>query len=188
MPNRGDDHEQHRRADPSSHRNSADRAGHGPRLPASLTTLVADTGEPANPTRLPDAGIRAGEIIGHRLWWIVPRDNELWLRSLAHDRFWAPGEIIYGNIHDVVSTSFVIAGGRKIWGGVYSHASSAGLSKEIDYWGSRGSPLVCGTIKMWGEVVECKTGYRAEYAKVASLRAIVRGEADLDALRRRYHV
>lgn len=186
MPNRGDSNEPHRRADPSSYRHSIDRTGPRSGAHHTLTTATADISgaEPA----IPSAGVRAGEIIGHRLWWVVPfldRNRELWLRSLAHEQFWAPGEVISGDTHTIVKHT--PAG--PIWGGVYSYKTSNHLAKESAFWVLYSVfPLVCGTIKMWGDVVEHKEGYRAEYAKVASLRAVLCGAVDLAALRRRYRV
>lgn len=123
-------------------------------------------------------------MIGHRLWWSFVINGEPVLTSLAHPLVWVPGRPVYGNVDEVISSY------HQILGGVYSYLTSAGLAHELLYWPrvAPGRALVAGTIKMWGEVVEHREGYRAEYAKVHSLRAVVYGEADLEALRRRYNV
>lgn len=188
----GGRHGSHRRTDPASHNHSADRAS--ARTGTHNAVASADSPEPGAPA-IPSAGIRAGEIIGHRLWWVVNQDGVAWLRSLAPPLLWVPGESVKGNTREIVQRALVvhdgtITGARDIWGGVYSYSTSGPLSKEIRYWSQWGDQigkaLVCGTVKLWGEVIEHNEGYRAEYAKVHSLRAVVWGEADLEALRARY--
>lgn len=98
---------------------------------------------------------------------------------------------MYGDVD-----SFTPAG---IKAGVYAYSTSGRVTKELAYWitgfGSifrLGRTLVCGRVKMWGEVIEHEEGYRAEYAKVIALDAIVWEAADhpapvdLDELRIRY--
>lgn len=190
----GGRHGSHRRANPTSHDHSAD--GTGTRSRAHNAAARADTAESGAPA-VPSAGIRAGEIIGHRLWWVVQQDGVPWLRSLAHHFLWIPGEPVKGNIREIVASHLVTHHNyierKNIWGGVYSYPTSGHLSKEIAFWrGFACGPLVLGTVKLWGEVVEHKEGYRAEYAKVHSLRAVVSrpgdppGAVDLEALRTRY--
>lgn len=196
--NNGGDHGSHRRTNPASHYHSVD--GTSARTRAHDAVAGAGSAE-SGASALPSAGIRAGEIIGHRLWWIVQQDGVLWLRSLAHPLLWVPGEPVHGDVRTVVARSVVVVrnrdgssswGRKELLGGVYSYTTSAGFSREILYWSQFadiGTGLVCGTVKLWGEVVEHKEGYRAEFAKVHSLRAVVWGAAnlaDLEALRRRY--
>ena len=93
-----------------------------------------------------------------------------------------------------------------VMGGVYSHKESNDLISEIRIWGTMTAnadafqlaffggwcplnetkTLVRGTIKMWGEVVEHDTGYRAEFAKIVSLDEVATGEVDIETLRRKY--
>jgi hypothetical protein len=176
------------------------------------TLAVGDTVTypgPADPPPIPNAGIRAGEIIGHRLWWVIPQDGEQWLCSLAHRRLWWPGETIEGNVTKPANeyeNGLLIC---TIMGGVYAFATMERLGQEIRAclsfvegmnrarrYGIFNSPrafdptaetstLVSGTVKMWGDVVEHEKGYRAQFAKVASLDRMF-GDGDLDALRARY--
>jgi hypothetical protein len=186
--NNGGNYGQHRRAGPVVYSHSVN--GTSDRARAYNTIARIDTTQ-SNPgeSAIPSAGIRAGEIIGHRLWRIIRHEGTDWLGSLANWRLWVPGEPMRGSTREVVarvisSKDFSV---REIWGGVYCYATSARLSQEICYWGHwDGTPLVCGTIKTWGDVVEYEEGYRAEFAKVHSLRAVVWGDADLEALRTRY--
>lgn len=191
----GGNHGRNRRADPPAHRHSADGANHRARAHNAAAVAVRSQSEPGGPA-LPNAGVRAGEIIGHRLWWVVQQDEVDWLRSMAHPLLWVPGETIQGNTREIVSRAVMIETrhngtfirSKEIWGGVYAYVTSAGINKELLYWSQHriGSALVCGTVKLWGDVVEHNEGYRGEFAKVHSLRAVVWGEADLEALQRRY--
>lgn len=192
MPqHRGANYGQHRRTRATVDSNPTDRTDHGSRRASALRTVTVRTvlPEPIPEPAIPSAGIRAGEIIGHRLWWSLPRDDDgPLLCSLTHDRFWMPGEVVSGNTHLPVST------GRRgvIWGGVYSYSTSGPLHREILYWtkllgtAHTTRSLISGRIKMWGDVVEHREGYRAEYAKIIALDAVVWGGADLEALRRFY--
>lgn len=192
MPNRGAHHGRDRRTNPTAYRHSTHRASDGPGaadpFPTSLTFSAES--QPRSPA-IPHAGIRTGELIGHRLWWVVKVNNSptgYRLRSLAHDRIWRPGETVEGNTNAIVAMNGSL---RPIWGGVYSYPTPAHLTKEIRFWAdlvyAYSAALVCGTIKMWGDVVEHEAGYRAQYAKVLSLDAIVWGDpVGLEALRQFY--
>lgn len=144
-----------------------------------LNALSRFVPPPAQP--IPYAGVRSGEIIGHRIWYVVEERGELWLCSVAHKRLWKPGETIEGNINEKVDEG--------ILGGTYSYkdgheahhhaAVAAGQMRhlkqmrvDVDVSGlnfNNVHGVAIGTIKMWGEVVEHERGYRAQYAKVDSL-------------------
>lgn len=169
---------------------------------------------------LPHEGVRAGEVIGWRWWWVrQQRSQGIWLESLAHSREWVPGETVYGDVTKPVyrGRAFLwYAPTLNIYGGTYSFATKeralleeggfrtslidaqkrrdrfapAQVLLEID--GERVA-AVLGKIKMWGEIVEHKEGYRAEYAKILALDSItgtrgVQDELLLNDLRRRYVV
>lgn len=180
-------HGQHRRAGASAHSHSivgADYSSGGSDQSGTIT--IATLGGP--PT-VPYAGVRTGELIGHRLWWVVPENGELHLSSLAHRRLWVPGETIIGDLNEMVCGII-----RAIWGGVYSffnaadaHAEMIAAVAELDDlrkrrtsgWIISGwSPyyeaiaVVSGTIKMWGDVIEHERGWRSEFAKLASIDAV----------------
>lgn len=157
--------------------------------------------EPKPPT-IPYAGIRTGELIGHRLWWLLPTGE---LCSLAHRETWAPGETKAGDISKAVDMW------GNVWGGVYAFTDPLSIGVELETWRheiaqfkerercgmtymgwgwhpfSETTTLVAGKVKMWGEVIEHETGYRAEFAKLNSIDAIY-GGGDLEALRTRYGV
>lgn len=167
-----------------------------------ITRISFGSTEPAEPT-IPYAGIRTGELIGHRLWWVIDTNAGPLLSSLAHKFIWLPGQTIRGDINAPVEGPL---GWMGVMGGVYSHKESNDLISEIRIWGTMTAnadafqlaffggwcplnetkTLVRGTIKMWGEVVEHDTGYRAEFAKIVSLDEVATGEVDIETLRRKY--
>jgi hypothetical protein len=220
---RSPQHGKHRRARPSVHGRTFIGADHSARGSdedrtvtiswSSLGTVTWDTTVAVEPVKpkppaIPYAGIRTGEIIGHRLWWVIADAiHGLSLSSIAHRRRWLPDETISGNTDEPAHTYCF----PPIWGGVYAFASLDSLRKEVDAvaagwvkykiaiangyfpmiweWNPFHEALafVSGTVKMWGDVVEHETGYRAQFAKLHSLDAIY-GDGDLDALRAKYGV
>jgi hypothetical protein len=107
---------------------------------------------------VPNEGVVAGEIIGHRCW--VVRDNTLWSMVVSHP--WAPRRVAEGNVKQYGIHSFK----DKTLAMSYANYSSCDLA-----------PVVIGTIKMWGEVIEHERGYRAQYARINSLDDILRFES-----------
>lgn len=210
-------HGQHRRSSSSSHRDpivgtdysagGSDEDDASNTVTISWSTLRTFAWEPLlpepKPPAIPNAGIRTGELIGHRLWWLI----EGQLCSLAHRQLWKPGESLYGDTNKLVSDWWLYD--QPIWGGTYAYASAdyAAQAVQSHYDGlarvlaSRTRPpilvgwspyheataIVAGTIKMWGDVVEHEHGYRAEFAKLNSIDSMY-GLGDIDALCARYGV
>lgn len=155
----------------------------------SWDSIFEPVAEPAPPA-IPYAGIRTGELIGHRLWWVVREGDEIVLTSHAHRRIWIPGEVVEGDVEKIVLTrSF---GFPPIFGGIYAFAERAdannAILSDLQYiseikpgtgglyifaggWDpySEQIGLVYGTVKMWGEVIEHEKGYRAQYAKIDTI-------------------
>ena len=148
------------------------------------------------PSVIPYAGVRAGEITGHRMW-IVLADLELC--SFAHHFIWQPNATIEGKIDEVVDKCVW----RLIYGGVYSFNGLEHIAKELQEWNllfpnefyfdpvcTRTYTIygfAIGTVKCWGEVVEHEKGYRAQYAKLHTIDSVV-GPVDLTELRKKYNV
>jgi hypothetical protein len=190
---------QHRRASAPAYGRPLDRADHGARgavtFPSAFLTWDIAKAEPPQPPTIPYAGIRTGEIIGHRLWWVIGSS----ICSLAHDRIWLPDETISADTNECICDGPIY----RIWGGTYAFASRERCENEARFllemrgfqwgvpvfagWMIAVDGFVAGTVKMWGDVVEHETGYRAQFAKLRSLDAVY-GEGDLDALRNRYGV
>lgn len=133
-----------------------------------LTTLILE--EPKPPT-LPYAGIRSGEIIGHRLWLIF----DAGLSSIAHKFKWEPGATVEGKLDEVVYHNFFHL---PVYGGVYAY-KEYGLELITEWKFSQqrlamttALGLVRGTVKLWGEVIEHETGWRAEFAKLNSIEEV----------------
>lgn len=196
----------HRRASAQAYGRSADGAGRCTGEPApdapTLTLTYSDTWAPhydackPAPPAVPYAGIRAGEIIGHRLWWLTDERNAP-LSSLAHIHQWVPGATEAGDVHEPVPNWWEYR--RPLFGGVYAYSDQASIGADLCLMGPIGGiffigyqaiharGVVVGTVKMWGEVIEHEHGYRAQFAKVNSLDRIV-GSGDLDELRSLYGV
>ena len=122
------------------------------------------------PPEIPHVGIRAGEIIGWRVWWV---NHDGRLRSFVRDAiFWEPDEAMTGDINKCIHVSFK---GFDRFGGVYSFNNLQGANREYyqaaaaiksgERPGESLVGIVLGTAKLWGEVVEHEGGYRASFAK-----------------------
>lgn len=145
------------------------------------------------PPSIPYAGIRPGEITGHRLWLVL---SDLRLCSLAHYFLWKPGATIEGDVDKVVLDRIFLP---SIYGGTYSFRTAKKCEREVEIQGitevdfpnsnyfNQGAiyGIAIGTIKCWGEVVEHEHGYRAQYAKLTSIDRVI-GKVDIAALRERY--
>lgn len=124
------------------------------------------------PEPLEDAGISAGEIIGHRAW------RRKWyglLRSMAVDKVWAPNEVMEGTPED----------------GIGVHAFKT-QSEALSTYADDGLVAV-GTVALWGTVIEHELGYRAEFGKIKSIDMVCgvgwwRERRLLRRLRQRYGV
>lgn len=203
---KGPKHGKHRRASAPSHRSPVVGTDHGTGKDDTFAVFSWNTGwfafDQPKPPAIPYAGIRAGEIIGHRLWLLVEAGGQQHLRSLAHHRLWAPGETVEGD------TSAIVNSWGPIYGGTYAFKDRGDCNMEIAFFATElmrvggrlaimgdvfGDPgaiciaVVVGTVKMWGEVVEHETGYRAEFAKLQSIDELY-GGGDIEELRARYFV
>lgn len=102
-----------------------------------------------------DAGIRAGEIVAYRCWRLISNR----LISLVAPTIWNPGVTIEGG--DVLTQekqTGVHAFRERDW--CYVEAMNCAILK---------SPIVIGTVALWGEVMEHDFGYRAQYGKIVSI-------------------
>lgn len=94
----------------------------------------------------PYEGVRAGEVIGWRVWRVHGRT----LFSVVTATPWVPGEVMKGNVSMY---------------GVHAYKTGEGLREN---W-SAGLPVVWGTIYMWGDIVEHEHGYCSQYASIRSI-------------------
>lgn len=199
MPtSRGGRNVEHRQTDPAHNSDPIDRAGYRP----GRTT----TGTPGRPVpgadtaaNIPYAGVRAGEIVGFRLWWAVhglvdwslavygdgqtyipfPTMNpeDVFLRSVYTAKIWLPGKPMFGNIDITIGWDFSVFPGARIFAGVYAYSRPGRLLEAANFWLNRRIitedydiiALVGGRVKLWGDVIEHEDGYRASFAKPLSL-------------------
>lgn len=181
-----------------------------PWKPISRAIVPIPKPEPTIPLEsLPHSGVRAGELIGWRTWFI---QEDEFLCSMANtDYVWQPGEVASGDVYQNLSDPFWPFRGNRfaIYGGIYCFKQSHQLATEMvklreirfphqvqvpresamatlhqrmlqDAFGLREETvtfktiigLAAGTIKIWGEVHEHATGYRAQFAKIEKILTV----------------
>jgi hypothetical protein len=205
-----------RKPNPQTHRSTPNRADYHTGIdPAkddtdftaysfsTIRTIIYPIHDPKpTPPTIPYAGVRAGELIGHRMWMVL---HDLELCSLAHHFIWEPNATIEGDVDKVVEDGWG-SGLFPIYGGTYSYNSPNYIVESGDLDGMNPSKfptpitfdaffaqwhmlhaIAIGTIKMWGEVVEHEKGYRAQYAKLQAIDQVI-GPVDIHELRRKYNV
>lgn len=208
----------HRRPSPQAHGNPAEqsRSSSGGSVKVRTIDFSAFTFpalEVPESKPIPYAGVRTGELIGHRAWRVVEENGDIYISSLAHHRPWAVGETIYGDVNKSIEDDHWMWRFFPLMGGVYSHFTpelvveqtkeflEAEFPKQIhksnhsmyelmlfgntmiEYVSMLG--VVYGTIECWGEVVEHELGYRSEYGKLKSLDRF-HGCFDFQKLREKY--
>lgn len=117
---------------------------------------------------LENAGISAGEIIGHRVWRYnafargTSDCGPYLLQSMAMDTIWPPD----GPMHDPEVEDH---NGH----GIHAFKRQESVLNEYapaNHWGA--TKLVYGTVALWGAVIEHERGYRGEFARIHSLNSI----------------
>jgi hypothetical protein len=128
-------HGTHRRTSPPAHGSAIVGADYGPGgsdqgtvwitwAPGGTfnsTVSAVDFARP-EPQPIPYAGIRTGEIIAYRAWFVV---NNYELRSLAHHFIWVPGEAVHGDVLKIIDDMQNLFRVRLLMGGVYAHTDIA---------------------------------------------------------------
>jgi hypothetical protein len=114
------------------------------------------TGDKTRDAALGEPRIRAGEIIGWRVWKLF---NGL-LHSTIVAYTWRPG---------VFERSEAKEGGPCNFGYHAFRDKEQAEREAATHW----SPIVVGSIAMWGEVIEHEYGWRSEYAAVRSIIKII---------------
>lgn len=165
-------------------------------LPGGVTWIGSDLAA-EDPPPLHREGIVAGEITGQRCW----RVEQGFLRSVYQDDIWPPGQPMQGRelgdwdsrgIHAWKSNA-----AKEFFLYVRSYLNRAGdggmFGPSIMDCHETRPAMVTGTVLLWGDVVEHERGWRAEFARVASLdwlypdASMMGREAQtLDDLRRHY--
>lgn len=121
---------------------------------------------------IPASGIEAGEIIAWRCWhWVNG-----YLRSMMMDAVWLPGAPMTGDVLDA---------------GVHAWKTKDNALCYATHATSLVGCTVVGSVKLWGVVVEHECGYRAEFAKIASVDLAPcqwRPQSLLSAIRKQYQL
>jgi hypothetical protein len=146
----GANYGEHRRADAKT---SCDSAGSSDTGHHRAEPLVI-TGNKTRDAALGEPRIRAGEIIGWRVWKLC---HGL-LQSVVVSFTWHPGVF--------ERSSCILYGHNNL--GYHAFRDKEQAERETSmqaYW----LPCVIGSVAMWGEVIEHENGWRSEYAAVRSL-------------------
>lgn len=140
---------------------------------------------------LKNVGTKFGEFIGWRMWYV----EKGYLRSYSQDTTWFPKEPMTGTPSD--------HGNEGIWAfkdrekavekARHAHLEDSSSYSRVMQYRSENRPVVYGSIKLYGDVVEHGIGYRSSAAYISSLDGIVQlakpaqeNEALLEELRKRY--
>ena len=135
---------------------------------AAILTILANAVSGASEATIEDAGIRAGEIIGYRVWSLETGDNIMspfgkgykgLLKSVVWPYIWTPSL--------VEKVDYVAP-----YQGQGFHAFKDIKQAENEFM-HYDDTLVFGEVYMWGEVIEHECGYRSEYAKIKRLYRVV---------------
>lgn len=113
------------------------------------------------------AGIRTGEIVAWRAWYVINTAAGLRLRSMAVDCVWSQGEAT--SVNTVLEQCGYPDKWERIPPGVGAGIHAFKSPHEMVRQYKKNSRVVYGTVAMWGEVIEHEMGYRAEFGRVNSL-------------------
>lgn len=118
---------------------------------------------------LPNAGITVGEIIGWRFWFVT---DEGLLQSTFSPAIWFPGEPM--TVNHISSTATVEDRGGA---GVYAFKTREDAEKEAFIYRFTRPVQTCviGSVRLWGDVIEHETGWRAQFAMIEKLVAVAKG-------------
>ena len=133
-------------------------------MPALTMKMIIDAIDETK-RKVESAGVSVGTLTGWRLWNVV----EFGLRSVLMNTPWLPGQPMTGDPDAP-------------YAGVYAFREP---DKAYQQFYRTPSNHVLGTVKMWGRYVEHERGYRAEFARITSLREAT-PDVDLAALRELY--
>lgn len=177
--------------------------------PFIKASLLIEMPKP-RPLDIPYGGVQAGEITAYRAWLVgkIPyrhrfSEREYELCSIAHRHIWEPGEIVSGDVDQVVDYDY--QRDMTLWGGVYSFKTRMNMFGDLAPYSRfftqrpgvfsslQSFPhlphcvgMVFGEISIWGEVVKYTAGYRAQFAKITSFDDRHFGKVDIDKLRETY--
>lgn len=142
-------------------------------MPTGWISTPVSFDTPTEP--LKNTGIVVGEVIGWRIW-SVRRFGGLHLRSFSMESIWDFDVPMNGEPSDYGCSGVWAFKEMKNAMGKYNQCNR--IIKNA---------FIMGSVKMWGKIVEHELGYRAEFARIASLN-IYDNEDELRQLREIYKV
>jgi hypothetical protein len=116
-----------------------------------------------------------GELIGWRIW----RIKRGYLISFSLETAWPPDEPMTGKPNDYNNA------------GIWAFKDKARALNKFASDTGRSQSWAFGSVRLWGEVIEHDLGWRAEFARVASIDGVLNGGLlgrKLWSLRERYKV
>jgi hypothetical protein len=114
--------------------------------------------------------ITLGEITGWRVWIV----GEICLLSPLREVPWPPGGVFAGDC----AAGF----------GIFAFKERQRAIDEARRMATPWLTFAYGSVRLWGEVAEHRRGYRAEFARIATLDGIFPTDRRLGELRRRYRL
>lgn len=137
----------------------------------SLISFTIHSYEPHD--TIHDSGIRAGEIIAKRCWWVL--GDKLFSVYMTETE-WLPNIPVTGDVsegfgvHAFKDTEYVMDYAREalLSATIFDHPS-LDFDQPMGKKNGHASYLISGTVALWGQIVEHEHGYRAQYAKILSL-------------------
>lgn len=131
----------------------------------------------SEPEPIEDAGIRAGEITAFRAWRI---EGDKLFSVYIEGIEWKPGCPMTGDVQAGGVFSFKDVG--EVYEYLAERQSTPVLRIEFDdvtgfsrlvHETMRTETFAIGTVQLWGQVIEHERGYRAQFAKIASLDHVI---------------
>lgn len=120
---------------------------------------------PQYPTSLPKAPNKIpkensfGEITAFRVWRVTSAGL---LRSTYKDTIWNPKEVLKSHVKPGDRSADGIHGWKSLF-------EAINYAQELN----SSSKIAVGRVHLWGDVVEHKRGYRAEYAKIIGIDDLI---------------
>ena len=179
-----------RNPDSPAYRRALDRAGVAlPRTDSASNTEEVARKAAKRAAAYQRAGIRVGEILGWRWWYI-----DGLLKSPFMDCTWFPEEPMEGDVTGGLGNFGVYVMRDRAVAALQADKSLWLSSDALWVWNNwrhrlRPPRTAYGCVRIWGEVIEHAAGYRAEFARVVSIDGVYpQDDGLLAALRGQYRV
>lgn len=101
--------------------------------------------------------IKAGEILAWRVWRINPCAHDTYL-SMTNETLWTVGTTVEASKQDLDNTF-----------GIHAWKTRKHAEDYIGRGFNDGFGLAIGSVELWGEVIEHRDGYRAQYGAIKEI-------------------